>query len=441
MLLWLRVLIEGEYLEALRFALPVIGITAVCCWAATRWAVRQFENESVLFRESERFGLGIWLRHLVRDSGATPSAAQAFFCGVLLLLVTFFGSLRAAVPTSWIGFVNIVLVTQIGLIATPALLMTLVLTRSPRRTLLLVAPRWSTVPAAFLLALAVNPLAAKLAEFISATYPLSEEARRSLEPMVALLGEMPLIAVVLVIGLAPAICEELAFRGFILSGLRRMGSKWTAIVISSLFFGLTHGLLQQSLAATAVGIAIGYIAVQSGSLVPGMVFHCTHNSLSLLAARVTPTVLADHPWLNWLFRPVEPEAVVYAYHWPWLALGAAVGTGILLWFRQLTPQRPRGRPTPIIDGRQANPRHGRVGGIDAVGSPVNRHGLYVPRLFPMSRSQVRQKTSTQIAYFLDGRRDGRCRAGGTKPVRHASMWNQTGFLCGMSTRSNRLRCR
>ena len=26
-----------------------------------RWAVRQFENESVLFRESERFGLGIWL--------------------------------------------------------------------------------------------------------------------------------------------------------------------------------------------------------------------------------------------------------------------------------------------------------------------------------------------------------------------------------------------
>lgn len=342
MLLWLRVLIEGEYVEALRFSLPVIGITTGCCWAAMRWAVRQFESESVLFRESERFGLGIWLRHLVRDSDAMPTPAQAFFCGVLLLLVRFFASLRAGVPTSWIDFVNIVLVTQIGLIATPALLMALVLTRSPRRTLMLVSPRWSAVFAAFLLAVALNPWAAKLAEFISATYPFSEEARRSLESMMAMLGEAPPLIIVLLVGLTPAICEELAFRGFILSGLRGMGSKWAAIVISSLFFGLTHGLLQQSLAASVVGIAIGYIAVQSGSLVPGMVFHFTHNSLSVLAGRVTPAALGAHPWLHWLFCPVGSEAAVYAYHWPWLALGAAVGIGILLWFRQLSPQRSTG---------------------------------------------------------------------------------------------------
>ncbi|MCY2993785.1 MAG: ABC transporter permease subunit [Planctomycetota bacterium] len=341
MLLWLRVLIEGEYVEAVRFALPVIGITTVCCWAALRWAVRQFENESVLFRESERFGLGIWLRHLVRDSDATPSAAQAISCGVLLLLATFFASLRAAIPTTWIDFARIVLVTQIGLIATPVLLMTLVLTRSPRRTLLLVLPRWSAVPAAFLLAVTLNPLAAKMVEFISTTYPLSEDVRRSLESMVTMLGEAPPIYVVLLIGLTPAICEELAFRGFILSGLRQMGSKWAAIVISSLFFGLTHGLLQQSMAATVVGVVIGYVVVQSGSLVPGMVFHCTHNSLSVLTGRVTPAVLDAHPWLNWIFCPAGPEAAGYAYHWAWLVPGAAVGAGILLWFRQL----PRGAGT------------------------------------------------------------------------------------------------
>ena len=38
----------------------------------------------------------------------------------------------------------------------------------------------------------------------------------------------------------PAVCEELAFRGFILSGFRRLGHKRRAIVYSALLFGLTQ---------------------------------------------------------------------------------------------------------------------------------------------------------------------------------------------------------
>ena len=55
----------------------------------------------------------------------------------------------------------------------------------------------------------------------------------------------------------------------------------------------------------------------------------------MLTGRVTPAVLDAHPWLNWIFCPVGPEAAGYAYHWAWLVPGAAVGAGILLWFRQL----------------------------------------------------------------------------------------------------------
>src|SRR5207249_7013091 len=39
LLLWLRAAIEGQYLEALRFSVPVLGITALCCFSAIRWAV------------------------------------------------------------------------------------------------------------------------------------------------------------------------------------------------------------------------------------------------------------------------------------------------------------------------------------------------------------------------------------------------------------------
>ena len=95
----------------------------------------------------------------------------------------------------------------------------------------------------------------------------------------------PLWQVLLVIAVVPAICEELAFRGFILSGLRRIGHKWGAIIIASAFFGMAHGILQQSLAAGAVGIVIGYLAVKTGSLWPGVLYHFVHNSLSVLLGR------------------------------------------------------------------------------------------------------------------------------------------------------------
>ena len=92
----------------------------------------------------------------------------------------------------------------------------------------------------------------------------------------------PVAAIALMIGVMPAICEELAFRGFILSGLRRMQNKWLAVLISSLFFGIAHQMLQQSIAAFAVGLLIGYIAIQTNSIIPCMVYHLVHNSLPVL---------------------------------------------------------------------------------------------------------------------------------------------------------------
>ena len=56
----------------------------------------------------------------------------------------------------------------------------------------------------------------------------------------------------------------------------------------ALFFGLAHAILQQSLIAVLVGVVIGYIAVQTGSILPCMVFHVVHNSLMLSLSRLTP---------------------------------------------------------------------------------------------------------------------------------------------------------
>lgn len=339
MVLWLRQLIEGQYSDALRYAAPVLAVTVGCCWLATRWAVRQFQSEAVLFRQGEQVGLGLWLRHIVRDRGATPSIADAMLCGLLILLVTFFASLRMVPPKVYADFVRMVALTQVGLIAAPVVIMTLCLARSPRHTLLLAMPRVWKLPGAVLLAVTLHPLVVLLAQGIEATYPISEDTLRALERLSSTLQTAELWQILLVVAVLPAICEELAFRGFILSGLRHIGSPWAAVAISSVLFGLTHGLLQQSLAAMAVGFVMGYLALQTRSLLPCVIFHFTHNSLSVIASRQLPQLLDQQSSLAWLIHPTGSQVVPFAYNWPIIALAAVASAAILLAFRNTgTPE-------------------------------------------------------------------------------------------------------
>ena len=362
-MLLLRSLIEGQYWEALRYAPLVIGVTSVCCLLAIRWAIDQFNDESVLFRESERFGLKLWVQHLIRDRGDTPTVGEALLCGVLLLVIRFFASFSMAQPNSWSQFAISTLIVQIALIATPACLMAIMLTRKPLQTLLLRRPSfWLTVPAAGLLALLLHPATVWVGELIQQIYPVNQSVEIAIKQITEQFNAAPLWQLLAIAALSPAICEELAFRGFILSGLRKMGHKWGAIVLCSVFFGLTHSLLQQSLAACVVGIVIGYIAVKTGSLLPAAVYHLTHNGLSVATSRLSADVLEQIPVAGQLWRETEPGSLTYTT--PATIVFALLAVGVLLWFKSLPyhasdeerlqqaldrqqPLAPTGGPMPV----------------------------------------------------------------------------------------------
>ena len=181
--LLLRSVLEGNYWQAAQFSPAVIAVTLLACLLAIRWAIDQFNRESVLFRESERLDLGLWLRHLWRDRQPTPTVAAAVCCGVLILVINFFVGSSLAMPEGFGGFAWTVLVTQLAVIAAPALLMTILLTGSPRQTLLLKWPPWLTIPAAALLAVLLHPAANLLQTAVQQFYPVSENVRPALEKM------------------------------------------------------------------------------------------------------------------------------------------------------------------------------------------------------------------------------------------------------------------
>ncbi len=349
--LLLRSLLEGEYLAVLPYVPLVIAVTVACALLAIRWATNQFNSESVLFRESERLDVSLWLRHLVRDRGPTPSFAEAMFCGFLILLVKFFMSFAMRAPQSFADFVSLVAITQLIVIALPALLMAVFFTSRPTETLLVKRAPFGMPMAAALLALAFHPTANMLQAVVQWVYPLDDQVAKTISQMVFQPDSIWML--LLVIAVLPAICEEFAFRGFVLSGLRHMGHKWTAILVSSLFFGATHALFQQSIVASLVGVILGYIAVQSGSIWPCILFHAIHNSLAVLVQRVIGDAGQRPEWLQWILRDAPTDGMLY--HWPVVLASACVSTAILYWFhRQPYARTPEESLQEAIDHQSAH---------------------------------------------------------------------------------------
>jgi len=83
------------------------------------------------------------------------------------------------------------------------------------------------------------------------------------------------LSMFLYIGLFAPIGEEILFRGLILRSLQPFGKKFT-ILASAILFGLFHGNIVQSPYAFAVGLVLGYTAVEY-SIGWAMVLHMINN--------------------------------------------------------------------------------------------------------------------------------------------------------------------
>jgi sodium transport system permease protein len=356
--LLLMALVQGNYAEVVRYAVPVCGVTLMCCHWAIRWAVYQFNQESVLFRESERLDLRRWVAHLIRDRKETPTLAEAFFCVALIFVIQFFTQLAvsANVPASPnFRFVMLLLfISQVVCIAMPAVLMALLFTEKPRKTLLLDRPpSFSACGVAVLMALLLHPVGLQVAHAIRQLYPIRAEVLTDLEAFANLLKSAPYPWLPFVLmAVLPAVCEELAFRGFVLSGLRHLGSKSWAIGLTAVFFGMAHGVIQQSLAAAAVGVVLGYIAVQTGSLLPCILFHATYNGL-MFGAALLHEVAKD--WPQWAAPFYEPSPGEIVYNWPVVAVCGLLSIAPLVWLHRLPYQATR--EEQISEARARQPQH------------------------------------------------------------------------------------
>ncbi|MCA9049576.1 MAG: CPBP family intramembrane metalloprotease, partial [Planctomycetaceae bacterium] len=314
----------------LGYAVPVlissIGYSVMALW----WAIDLYNSEDVLFREAEKFDVRNWLKELSRTKEPVPAASEALLCFILILMLQFVAinymkpDLSGNAAEAGRSILRVTVIQQLTMIACPAVFMGLLLTTSLRATFRLRRPTVKAMLTGIVLAVLVHPLSIESSTFMVESGFLPPPPTEGLSRINELLKSADLSAwtVLLVFAVTPAICEEVAFRGFILSGLARGNRLGMAVIVSSLMFGIIHMIPQQAFNAGLLGLILGLLAVYSRSLFPAIAFHLCNNTIATWHAKNGFGITPDGFFLT-------QSDDMLRYNWPTLLI-CSIGVALLV---------------------------------------------------------------------------------------------------------------
>ncbi len=261
-----------------------ICLLSTCFYAAAAMSVaaRVYGHEAVLFSDVGSYKTLLRRRFMKPRPAPSPAAA---LLGVALLFPVYFYWQSYLIDLEAGGArMRLVLAgSQVFVLALPVVLLCWYLKLGMRSTFSLRMPRSSALLAALLLGVSIVPVANLLRQIQYAWIPpVMDGFEAQAEPL--LTG--PFASVLVVLAVLPAICEELLFRGFLLSGLRQKLSGLSAAVVVGLIFGLFHLRVEQIPVHSLIGMLLALACYKSGSILPAMVVHLLNNALPLVATRV-----------------------------------------------------------------------------------------------------------------------------------------------------------
>ncbi len=306
---------------------PVFGTLAVLSTAlyavvAIAIAARIFGNDALLYASR-----GSWTELLLRPTAVRerPTAITGVFCLLVMFPIYFVLGNAALSQTEGIG----------GRLSLNALVTAVVFVLCPLAFAIAQRVRISSgfglhraligaFVGAAILGIGLWPFAHYLfllgARLGMAT--LDESQFAAVKRMLDGLSNIPLPLTLLTLAVAPAVCEEFFFRGFLFQGLRDRLSGWGVVLTTALLFGLFHVATpsvlspERFLPSTFMGLALGWVCLRTGSLLPGMLLHACHNGLLLTLVHYREDIIArgwgvlDQESLPWWWLVIATFLVI-----------------------------------------------------------------------------------------------------------------------------------
>ncbi|MBR3412803.1 MAG: CPBP family intramembrane metalloprotease [Bacteroidales bacterium] len=140
--------------------------------------------------------------------------------------------------------------------------------------------------------------------------------------MLSLTNPSDLMLQILVVAFIPAVCEELFFRG----ALQQLLQEWfrnvhVAVIVTSLIFSLFHGDIYGLVPRFLLGVLLGYLFLQSGSLLVNVCAHFFNNALIVVlyylynkgVLSASPEIPLQMSWFTTLICAFSATALFVLY--------------------------------------------------------------------------------------------------------------------------------
>ncbi len=145
----------------------------------------------------------------------------------------------------------------------------------------------------------------------------------------------------------PGIIEESLFRGVLLPAYAHKG-KWKAIVMTSALFAVLHGQPVAAPTQFAMGLLLGYIFTQSGSIFPCMLYHALHNGITLWIYQASASMAGSADELTAMAEELLsiPGAMLISLLL-YILIGGAIMLGSLAVFKNFKDSKVKARQLSI----------------------------------------------------------------------------------------------
>ncbi|MCR9198368.1 MAG: ABC transporter permease subunit [Planctomycetaceae bacterium] len=288
-----RDLLQGN-VDLLMFAVVLVS-TALYGMMALSLAARIFGSDAVLYSSG-----GSWndlLRRPEQSSAVAPLPVALFSLAIVFSLFIVAQGIPSRLGLNTTGqFVASGGLSILLFVATP--LAVAVISRVRMSSgFALRSPQPLMWVAAVLLGFSLWPFVYELEVSLISQSRL-EELKSLYDQIAVKLDEAPFWSKLFALAIAPAVCEEFFFRGFLQNAVRQRTTAVVAVVTTGVLFGLFHVIVRDALMyerllpSALMGMVLGIVFERTGSVLPGMLMHLCHNGFLVTVAHYEDTFAA-----------------------------------------------------------------------------------------------------------------------------------------------------
>lgn len=187
----------------------------------------------------------------------------------------------SAVSKSRLGLLIVVVIPQLALVM-PSVLAAFLSPVPTLRRLGLVRGNWPVWT--WFAAAAATPLVGMISGVAVSMFLDESESLKEMSNIFRDHGQNGFLwPIALMIGITPAFCEELLFRGYLQTRLVRSFGPLIGVFTASAMFAIVHFDPVHIVAVFPLGLFLGWVTWRSGSLYPAMLGHFVNNFISVVA--------------------------------------------------------------------------------------------------------------------------------------------------------------